>query len=62
MGDLAGNDVGWRIAHRTRGTKVAEIADALCEAGRFGQKTGKPASTTTSRAAARRCPIPRSRR
>jgi 3-hydroxyacyl-CoA dehydrogenase len=39
MGDLAGNDVGWRI-RRARGVKAA-IADALCEAGRFGQKTGK---------------------
>jgi 3-hydroxyacyl-CoA dehydrogenase len=39
MGDLAGNDVGWRI-RRARGVK-APIADALCEAGRFGQKTGK---------------------
>jgi 3-hydroxyacyl-CoA dehydrogenase len=39
MGDLAGNDVGWRI-RRARGVKAA-VADALCEAGRFGQKTGK---------------------
>ena len=39
MADLAGNDVGWRI-RRARGTKAA-IADAICEAGRFGQKTGK---------------------
>jgi 3-hydroxyacyl-CoA dehydrogenase len=39
MADLAGNDVGWRI-RRARGTKAA-ISDALCEAGRFGQKTGK---------------------
>ena len=38
MGDLAGLDVGWRI-RKGRGTK-AEIADALCEAGHFGQKTG----------------------
>jgi 3-hydroxyacyl-CoA dehydrogenase len=37
MGDLAGLDVGWRIRQH-RGTKAA-IADALCEAGRFGQKT-----------------------
>jgi 3-hydroxyacyl-CoA dehydrogenase len=39
MGDLAGLDVGWRI-RKARGTR-AEIADALCEAGHFGQKTGK---------------------
>jgi 3-hydroxyacyl-CoA dehydrogenase len=39
MGDLAGLDVGWRI-RKGRGTR-AEIADTLCEAGRFGQKTGK---------------------
>jgi 3-hydroxyacyl-CoA dehydrogenase len=38
MGDLAGLDVGWRI-RKARGTK-APVADALCEAGRFGQKTG----------------------
>jgi 3-hydroxyacyl-CoA dehydrogenase len=37
MGDLAGLDVGWRIRQH-RGTK-APIADALCAAGRFGQKT-----------------------
>src|SRR6266550_201466 len=34
MGDLAGLDVGWRI-RKADGTR-AEIADALCEAGRFG--------------------------
>jgi 3-hydroxyacyl-CoA dehydrogenase len=38
MGDLAGLDVGWRI-RKHRGT-TAPISDALCEAGRFGQKTG----------------------
>jgi 3-hydroxyacyl-CoA dehydrogenase len=37
MGDLAGLDVGWRIRQH-RGTK-APVSDALCEAGRFGQKT-----------------------
>jgi 3-hydroxyacyl-CoA dehydrogenase len=44
MGDLAGLDIGWA----TRKRKAAEagtamkpmVADALCEAGRFGQKTG----------------------
>ena len=36
-GDLAGLDVGWR-ARKGRGA-VAPIADATCEAGRYGQKT-----------------------
>ena len=45
MGDLAGLDVGWRIRKR----RMAElglnrsddpVADALCEQGRYGQKTG----------------------
>jgi len=39
MGDLAGLDVGWRV-RKASGAK-AEIADALVEAGRHGQKTGK---------------------
>ena len=39
MSDLAGLDVSWRI-RRARGAR-AEIADPLCEAGRYGQKTGK---------------------
>jgi 3-hydroxyacyl-CoA dehydrogenase len=39
MGDLAGLDVGWRV-RKASGAK-AEIADALVEAGRYGQKTGK---------------------
>jgi 3-hydroxyacyl-CoA dehydrogenase len=39
VGDLAGLDIGWRIRKAT-GAK-APIADALCEHGRFGQKTGK---------------------
>ena len=39
MGDLAGLDIGWR-SRKDRGIK-SEIDDALCEAGRFGQKTGK---------------------
>jgi 3-hydroxyacyl-CoA dehydrogenase len=39
MMDLAGLDVGWRI-RRSRGER-ALIEDALCEAGNFGQKTGK---------------------
>ena len=44
MGDLAGLDIGWA----TRKRKASEaglpmtpvVADKLCEAGRFGQKTG----------------------
>jgi 3-hydroxyacyl-CoA dehydrogenase len=48
--DLAGLDIGWRM-RRAAGLR-AEIADALCELGRYGQKTGKgfyryePASRT----------------
>ncbi len=37
MGDLAGLDIGW---HRDP-AKVETIRDALCAAGRWGQKTGK---------------------
>jgi 3-hydroxyacyl-CoA dehydrogenase len=36
--DLAGLDIGWRM--RKAAGFHAEIADALCERGRFGQKTG----------------------
>ena len=44
MGDLAGNDIGWAIRTR-RALEMPEVAysktaDLLCEAGRFGQKTG----------------------
>ncbi|TPM35207.1 3-hydroxyacyl-CoA dehydrogenase NAD-binding domain-containing protein [Mesorhizobium sp. B2-3-5] len=39
MGDLAGLDIGWRN-RKARG-QTAVIADALCEQGRFGQKTGR---------------------
>jgi 3-hydroxyacyl-CoA dehydrogenase len=39
MGDMAGLDVGWRI-RKGRGERN-EVEDALCEAGHFGQKTGK---------------------
>ncbi len=47
MSDLAGNDVSWRIR---QGNKEKDkrnqrysgyVADAICELGRFGQKTGK---------------------
>jgi 3-hydroxyacyl-CoA dehydrogenase len=44
MGDLAGNDIGWAIRKRRvvekPGMKYSKTADALCELGRFGQKTG----------------------
>ena len=39
MADMAGLDVGWRI-RKGRGERN-EIEDALCEAGHFGQKSGK---------------------
>ena len=39
MGDLAGLDVGFR-SRKDRGVR-SEIADTICEAGRFGQKTSK---------------------
>jgi 3-hydroxyacyl-CoA dehydrogenase len=39
MGDLAGLDISWRM-RKAQGAR-AEVADQLCEAGRFGQKTHK---------------------
>lgn len=39
MSDLAGLDISWRM-RKAQGAR-AEIADQLCETGRFGQKTGK---------------------
>lgn len=39
MSDLAGNDIGWRT-RKSRG-KTAAVADAICECGWFGQKTGR---------------------
>ncbi|MGW0701139.1 3-hydroxyacyl-CoA dehydrogenase NAD-binding domain-containing protein [Streptomyces sp. NPDC002867] len=42
--DLAGNDIGWAIRKRRYaedpGMPRDEIADALCDMGRLGQKTG----------------------
>jgi 3-hydroxyacyl-CoA dehydrogenase len=38
MSDLAGLDISWRM--RKAHGETAAIADALCEAGRLGQKTG----------------------
>jgi 3-hydroxyacyl-CoA dehydrogenase len=39
MDDLAGIDIGWRIRQETGGS--APVSDALAQAGRFGQKTGR---------------------
>ena len=39
MSDLAGLDVSWRV--RQEAGRTAVVADAICELGRFGQKTGK---------------------
>ena len=47
MSDLAGNDVGWRIRQGKKEKDQSNqrysgyVADAICERGRFGQKTGK---------------------
>ena len=44
MGDLAGLDIGWatrkRRAAESGQTMKPGVADRLCEAGRYGQKTG----------------------
>jgi len=45
VGDLAGLDVGWRIRKEYKhlepeGIRQPLVADLLCEAGRYGQKTG----------------------
>ena len=44
MYDLAGNDIGWHIRKRRYIERpdmaYSKIADAVCELGRFGQKTG----------------------
>jgi 3-hydroxyacyl-CoA dehydrogenase len=39
VSDLAGLDISWRM-RKAQGAR-AEIADQLCEMGRFGQKTGR---------------------
>ena len=47
VADLAGLDIGWAVRKRRRaeglaeGTRDSTYADRLCEAGHFGQKTGK---------------------
>jgi 3-hydroxyacyl-CoA dehydrogenase len=44
MGDMAGLDIGWagrkRRAAENLGAQPRVVADVICEAGRFGQKTG----------------------
>jgi 3-hydroxyacyl-CoA dehydrogenase len=44
MGDLAGLDIGWAVRKRRAAESpdkdMSSVADVLCEAGRFGQKTG----------------------
>ena len=44
VGDLAGLDIGWAVRKRRAaefpGRDFSNVADDLCEAGRFGQKTG----------------------
>jgi len=44
MADLAGLDIGWAIRKRRAAEfpnqEFSNVADILCEAGRFGQKTG----------------------
>jgi 3-hydroxyacyl-CoA dehydrogenase len=44
VGDLAGNDIGWAVRKRRYVEKpdlrYSRIADLVCEAGRYGQKTG----------------------
>ena len=44
MGDLAGNDIPWAIRkgrYAENPPEFPDVADRLCELGRFGQKTGK---------------------
>jgi 3-hydroxyacyl-CoA dehydrogenase len=44
VGDLAGLDIGWALRKRRSAEfpdrDFSNVSDALCEAGRFGQKTG----------------------
>lgn len=44
VGDLAGLDIGWAIRKRRQAENpdvdMSSVADRICEAGRFGQKTG----------------------
>jgi 3-hydroxyacyl-CoA dehydrogenase len=45
MGDMAGLDIGWAVrkhkaASRPSNHRYSQVADRICEQGRFGQKTG----------------------
>jgi len=40
VADMSGLDIAWNMRKSRPGTGDAVIADRLCEAGRFGQKTG----------------------
>lgn len=44
VGDLAGLDIGWAIRKRRQAEQpdldLSSVADRICEAGRYGQKTG----------------------
>src|SRR5690606_21670040 len=44
MGDLAGLDIGWAVRKRRQAENphldFSSVADRICEAGRYGQKTG----------------------
>jgi len=43
VSDLAGNDIGWAVRKRRYAERpdmvISRVADRICEAGRFGQKT-----------------------
>ena len=45
MGDMAGLDIGWEIRKRRYKERpnfvYSKVGDRVCEAGRYGQKTGK---------------------
>ena len=46
MQDLAGNDISWAMRKRLAATRnpsirYVDIADKLCELGRFGRKSGR---------------------
>ncbi len=61
--DLAGLDIAWRARKaqtRDPGHRYSTLADQLCEAGRFGQKTGA-GCTATPKADESPWPTPRSR-
>ena len=45
VGDMAGLDIGWEVRKRRYAERpnfvYSRVGDRICEAGRFGQKTGK---------------------